>query len=137
MPKPEQYIVGIDIGSSKVGVLIGQRGDKGAIEVVGKGQAPNRGTRRGQAGGLRAQVGQGTATLNLSLAGDQRYTIDQVTFDDPKGQLSWRGNAPRNGVLTDSNTDEEEGYYHVQVRDSVANCTIPCDPMVVNERVGK
>lgn len=90
-----------------------------------------------QAGGLRAQVGQGTATLNLSLAGDQRYTIDQVTFDDPKGQLSWRGNAPRNGVLTDSNTDEEEGYYHVQVRDSVANCTIPCDPMVVNERVGK
>lgn len=90
-----------------------------------------------QAGGLRAQVGQGTATLNLSLDGDPRYTIDQVTFDDPKGQLSWRGNAPRNGVLTDSNTDEEEGYYHVQVRDSVANCTIPCDPMVINERVGK
>ena len=90
-----------------------------------------------QAGGLRAQVGQGTATLNLSLDSDARYTIDAVTFDDPKSQLSWRGNAPRNGVLTDSNTDEEEGHYYVQVRDSVANCTVPCDPMVVNERVGK
>ena len=89
------------------------------------------------AGGLRAQVGQGTATLNLTLDADPRYTIDQVTFDDPKAQLSWRGNAPRNGVLTDSNTDEEEGHYYVQVRDSVANCTIPCDPMVLNERVGK
>ena len=90
-----------------------------------------------QAGGLRAQVGQGTATLNLSLNADSRYTIDAVTFDDPKSQLSWRGNAPRNGVITDSNTDDENGHYYVQVRDSVANCTIPCDPMVINERVGK
>lgn len=90
-----------------------------------------------EAGGLRAQVGQGTATLNLTLNADQRYTIDAVTFDDPKNQLSWRGNAPRNGVITDSNTDEENGHYYVQVKDSVANCTIPCDPMVVNERVGK
>lgn len=90
-----------------------------------------------QAGGLRAQVGQGTATLNLSLNSDSRYTIDAVTFDDPKSQLSWRGNAPRNGVITDSNTDDENGHYYVQVRDSVANCTIPCDPMVINERVGK
>src|SRR5688572_32821762 len=56
MPKPEQYIVGIDIGSSKVGVLIGQRGDKGAIEVVGKGQAPNRGTRRGNIVNVEATV---------------------------------------------------------------------------------
>ena len=89
------------------------------------------------AGGLRAQVGQGTATLNLSLDADPRYTIDHVTFDDPKSQLSWRGNAPRNGVLTDSNTDEESAHYYVSVRDATANCTIPCDPMVVNERVGK
>lgn len=47
MAKPDPYLVGIDIGSSKVGVLIGQRGDAGGIEVVGKGLAPNRGTRRG------------------------------------------------------------------------------------------
>jgi cell division protein FtsA len=56
MPKPEEYIVGIDIGSSKVGVLIGQRGEKGAIEVVGKGLAPNRGTRRGNIVNVEATV---------------------------------------------------------------------------------
>lgn len=47
MAKPDRYLVGIDIGSSKVGVLIGQRATTGEIEVVGKGLAPNRGTRRG------------------------------------------------------------------------------------------
>ena len=47
MAKPDQYLVGIDIGSTEVGVLIGQRDDAGRIEVVGKGMAPNRGTRRG------------------------------------------------------------------------------------------
>jgi cell division protein FtsA len=47
MAKTEPYFVGIDIGSSKVGVLIGQKNDKGDLEVVGKGLAPNRGTRKG------------------------------------------------------------------------------------------
>lgn len=56
MAKPEQYVVAVDIGSSKVAVLIGQRDGKGAIEVAGKGQAPNRGTRRGNIVNLEATV---------------------------------------------------------------------------------
>jgi cell division protein FtsA len=56
MPKPEQYFVGIDIGSSKVGVLIGQRDSKSGIEVVGKGLAPNRGTRKGNIVNVEATV---------------------------------------------------------------------------------
>jgi len=47
MAKPDHTLVGIDIGSTKVGVLIGQRDGTGGIEIVGKGLAPNRGTRRG------------------------------------------------------------------------------------------
>src|SRR5947199_12324 len=56
MAKTEPYFVGIDIGSSKVGVLIGQRDDKGGIEVVGKGLAPNRGTRKGNIVNVEATV---------------------------------------------------------------------------------
>jgi cell division protein FtsA len=56
MAKPEPYFVGIDIGSSKVGVLIGQRDAKGSIEVVGKGLAPNRGTRKGNIVNVEATV---------------------------------------------------------------------------------
>ena len=33
MAKPEPYFVGIDIGSSKVGVLIGQRDDKSLPDI--------------------------------------------------------------------------------------------------------
>ncbi len=47
MPNVDDYLVGIDIGSSKVGVLIGHRDPERGPEVVGKGLAPNRGTRRG------------------------------------------------------------------------------------------
>ena len=47
MPRVDPYLVAIDIGSSKIGVLIGQRDDQGGVEVVGKGLAPNRGTRKG------------------------------------------------------------------------------------------
>ena len=56
MAKPDPYIVGIDIGSSKVGVLIAQRSDGGDLEVVGKGRAPNRGTRRGNIVNVEATV---------------------------------------------------------------------------------
>lgn len=56
MPKPERYHVAIDIGSSKIGVLIGQRSDGGVVEVVGKGYAPNRGTRKGNIVNVDATV---------------------------------------------------------------------------------
>ncbi len=56
MAKPEDYLVGIDIGSSKIGVLIGLRTEEGEIEVVGKGTAPNRGTRKGNIVNVEATV---------------------------------------------------------------------------------
>lgn len=56
MPRTDQYFVGIDIGSSKVGVLIGHQHDSGEIEVVGKGESPNRGTRKGNVVNVEATV---------------------------------------------------------------------------------
>jgi cell division protein FtsA len=56
MAKVEEYVVGIDVGSSKVGVLIGKRDGRGGVEVAGRGQAPNRGTRRGNIVNLDATV---------------------------------------------------------------------------------
>lgn len=56
MAKVEDYVVGIDVGSSKVVVLIGKRDDKGGVEVAGRGHAPNRGTRRGNIVNIEAAV---------------------------------------------------------------------------------
>jgi cell division protein FtsA len=56
MAKAEEYLVGIDVGSSKVAVLIAKRDGKGGLEVAGRGLAPNRGTRRGNIVNLEATV---------------------------------------------------------------------------------
>ena len=48
MPKTEEkYIVALDIGTSKVCVLVGEVNDRGQIEIIGKGTSPMKGTRRG------------------------------------------------------------------------------------------
>jgi cell division protein FtsA len=48
MPKSEdKYIVALDIGTSKVCVLVGEVNDRGQLEIIGKGTSPMRGTRRG------------------------------------------------------------------------------------------
>lgn len=56
MAKTDEYLVGIDVGSSKVAVLIAKRDAKGELEIAGRGMAPNRGTRRGNIVNLEATV---------------------------------------------------------------------------------
>src|SRR5512132_3058561 len=48
MPKTEdKYIVALDIGTSKVCVLVGEVNDRAQLEIIGKGTSPVTGTRRG------------------------------------------------------------------------------------------
>lgn len=47
MPKSDNYIVALDIGTSKVCVLVGEVNDRGLLEIIGKGTSPMKGTRRG------------------------------------------------------------------------------------------
>ena len=48
MPRTEdKYIVALDIGTSKVCVLVGEINDRGQLEIIGKGTSPMKGTRRG------------------------------------------------------------------------------------------
>ena len=56
MAKADDYVVGIDVGSSKVAVLIAKRDAKGELEIAGRGLAANRGTRRGNIVNLEATV---------------------------------------------------------------------------------
>ena len=56
MAKMDDYVVGIDVGSSKVSVLIAKRDARGELAIAGRGSAPNRGTRRGNIVNLEATV---------------------------------------------------------------------------------
>ncbi|MCG8368902.1 MAG: cell division protein FtsA, partial [Proteobacteria bacterium] len=45
--RPENLIVGLDIGTSKVVAIVGEVGEDGNIEVVGIGTHPSRGRKKG------------------------------------------------------------------------------------------
>ena len=41
-------IVGLEIGTSKVCAVVGEINDEGALNIIGLGQAPARGVRKGE-----------------------------------------------------------------------------------------
>jgi len=47
MAKTDRYVVALDIGSTKVGALVGERLEDGSVNVIGKGAAAARGMRKG------------------------------------------------------------------------------------------
>ena len=86
------------------------------------------------AGGLIQTVGQGRDTALVQLIADQRYQISGHNFlNAPNHQLSWSGNSGRNGNIIDENSQVESAEYCVIVTDTGnGNCTIVCDPPVIN-----
>ncbi|MCC8363132.1 hypothetical protein LK996_08595 [Lysobacter sp. A6] len=85
-------------------------------------------------GGLETQVGQGTATINVSLSTDNRYSISDVVFTgDGNNQLTRSIGSTSAATITDINTVAETADYCVVVADSVGNTTILCDPMIKND----
>ena len=56
MAKNQQYIMGLDIGTSKVSAAIAERKETGALDVVGIGMAPSNGLRRGVVVNLETTV---------------------------------------------------------------------------------
>ena len=47
MARKERYLVGLDVGTSKVTAVVGERLDGDEVDVVGLGVAESRGIRRG------------------------------------------------------------------------------------------
>ncbi len=56
MPKQERYAVGLDIGTTHICCVVGEIKDDGSVEIVGLGEAPSRGLRKGVVVNLDATV---------------------------------------------------------------------------------
>jgi len=56
MGKNERYVVGLDIGTSKICCVVGEIQPSGAVSVVGMGESPSRGLRKGVVVNLAATV---------------------------------------------------------------------------------
>lgn len=88
----------------------------------------------GPNGGGNAEFnGRGNANVIVQMHSDQRYSITNVTFNDPNNQLSWVDHAPKTANIHNQNSVEQTAYYEIFVFDSNAGCTIPCDPQIINK----
>ena len=56
MARSERYIVGLDIGTSKVCTVVGEVSDDGSLDIIGIGVAESKGLKRGVVVNLEAAV---------------------------------------------------------------------------------
>ena len=56
MGRKERYLVGLDVGTSKITAIVGEATDDGALDIIGLGLADSRGIRRGVVVNLEAAV---------------------------------------------------------------------------------
>ncbi len=129
MPRPEHYLVGIDIGTSKVGVLIGHRDETGGVEVVGKGLAPHRGTRRGNVVNVEATVDA------LKQASEEAEVMAGVEIS--RAYVGVAGSDIRcvnsRGMVSVTRRDNEIGYSDIQrVLDAAQSVALPSDREILH-----
>ena len=85
-------------------------------------------------GNVQVTVGGGQAAINVTVGGDPRYSITNITFNPTDSQFTWHagGNA-RVAVIIDTAATVASVKYTVIVTDSTAHCTVPCDPIIQNK----
>lgn len=78
---------------------------------------------------------RGTAIIYVTIRADPRYHVNDVTFVQPAGhpaEFSKTITGATTVTITDLNDSVGAGSFCVQVLDTVANCTVPCDPIIDN-----
>jgi len=76
----------------------------------------------------------GSQSVQINLICDMRYEIQSVNLTGAaSGDFSVSGSDPRSRTITDTDTDVDSVEYCVVVRDTVAGCTISCDPQIRNQ----
>ena len=56
MARKERYLVGLDVGTSKITAIVGETSDEGDLDIIGIGLADSKGIRRGVVVNLEAAV---------------------------------------------------------------------------------
>lgn len=57
MPTPSSIIAGLDIGTSSIKVVVGERKPSGGVDIIGVGSSPSRGLRKGVVVNIEGTVG--------------------------------------------------------------------------------
>ena len=62
MKQDNTFAVGLDIGTTKISVIIGTKNEHGKIEILGMGKAPSAGVIRG----IVANIEKTTQSINIA-----------------------------------------------------------------------
>lgn len=85
-------------------------------------------------GNVSEITGTGPAQITVQVQADPRYHINNITFgNNQANDLSWNlTNPPYIATITDTNVDNIDSEYSVNILDTVANATVLCDPSIKN-----
>ena len=83
MGRKERYLVGLDVGTSKISAIVGEMTDEGGLDIIGIGLADSLGIRRGVVVNLEAAVDSIKKAIEEAelMAGVEIDYID-LRFDD-------------------------------------------------------
>ncbi|HKQ59918.1 MAG TPA: cell division protein FtsA, partial [Candidatus Polarisedimenticolaceae bacterium] len=86
MPRSDRYVVGLDIGNSKISCAVGEARDNGELHIVGIGEAPSRGLRKGVVVNLDTTVEAVKAAVEQAelMAG---VTVESATLGIAGGHI--------------------------------------------------
>jgi cell division protein FtsA len=90
MAKNDDYVVGLDVGTTSTCCLVAKPGERGALDILGVGQRPSQGMRKGMIVNLEAAVeairgavedaelmsGKGVGQAAVSLSGERTRSIN-------------------------------------------------------------
>jgi len=131
MAKPESFLVACDLGTSKICILIGEQSalGGGSLDVIGKGSAANRGTRKGNIVNVDATIEA------IKRAAEEAEIMAGVQI--ARAWVGVSGSSVRSfnsrGVVTVAGKDREIGKDDIgRVVDAARGVQIPQDHEVVH-----
>jgi hypothetical protein len=84
-------------------------------------------------GNVNVNVGRGQASIEVTVGGDPRYNITNISFNPADTQFTWHaGGRAAVAVIVDTAVAVASVKYTVLAFDVNAGCTIPCDPVIHN-----
>lgn len=127
MAKNDKHIVGIDIGTSKVGVIVAKILESGEIEIVGLGKSDSKGMRRGSISNLK-EIEASVRNSVIDAESMSNYSI-QRAFVSVGG--CYLNNINSRGVVAVSSKDKIITHMDVaRVLQSASSITISNDQKI-------
>ena len=105
MENNTKIAVGLDIGTTKITVIVGQKNEHGKIEILGMGKAPSTGVMRG----IVANIDKTTQSINKALeeaitsSGMQVKNVNVGIAGQHIKSLQHRGQLVRENLETEIN----------------------------------